>query len=92
MDNTQGGNARAPTSSVTTPAVPASTVAVTNTTGVAVVAYIVGGTLTVITVGGVATGITAAAAAGAAYPILLAPGQTIAITYTGAPTWTWIGT
>lgn len=92
MDNSQGPQSRAPVSSVTQPAVPASTVAATNTTGVACVVYVVGGTLTVISVGGVATGITAAAAAGAAHTILVAPGQTIAITYTVAPTWTWIGT
>jgi hypothetical protein len=92
MDNSQSGFSRAPTSAVTQPSMPASTTPVTNSTGVACMVYVVGGTLTVITVGGVATGITAAAAAGAAHTILVSPGQTIAITYTGAPTWTWIGT
>lgn len=77
--------------SVTTPAVPASTTAIANTTGVPVTAYIKGGTLTVITVGGTATGISAAASAGAAHSIPLSPNQTIAITYTVAPTWVWIG-
>lgn len=80
-----------PHSSVTTPAVPATTTAIVNTTGVPVTVYVKGGTLTVITVGGVATGITAAAAAGAAYPIPLSANQTIAITYTVAPTWVWVG-
>jgi len=76
---------------VVTPAVPASTTAIVNTTGVDVTVYIVGGTLTAITVGGTATGITAAAPANTAHVIPLTRNQTIALTYTGAPTWVWIG-
>lgn len=76
---------------VTTPAVPSSTVAVNNNRGVPVVVYIKGGTLTVITIGGVATGIAAAAAANTCHVIPLAINQSIAITYTVAPTWVWIG-
>lgn len=80
-----------PVSSVTTPAVPATTVAVKNSTGRPVTVFIKGGTLTVITLGGVATGISAAAPAGSAHSIPLAINQTIAITYTVAPTWVWVG-
>ncbi len=76
---------------VGTPAVPASTVAITNATGRPVTVYIKAGTLTVITVGGVATGIAAAAPANTCHVIPLAPRQTIAITYSVAPTWVWIG-
>ena len=92
MNNTQGTSPVAPVTVVSQPAVPASTVATTNLTGAAVMVYVIGGTLTVISVSGTATGITAAAPAGGAWGILLAPGQSIAITYTVAPTWTWIGT
>lgn len=77
--------------SVTQPAVPASTVAATNNSGVDCTIYVKGGTLTVISVGGSATGITAAAAAGTAHNIRVPAGQTIAITYSVAPTWTWFG-
>lgn len=76
---------------VTTPAVPASTVAIKNSTGRPVVVYIKGGTLTVISVGGISTGISAAAPAGVAHSIPLAINQTVAITYSLAPTWVWIG-
>lgn len=76
---------------VATPAVPATTVAIKNNTGADVTVYVKGGTLTVITVGGVATGITVPAAANMAHTIPLAMNQTIAITYTVAPTWVWIG-
>jgi hypothetical protein len=80
-----------PVSAVTTPAVPGTGVAIKNNTGVDVTVYIKGGTLTVITVGGVATGIAAAAAANTAHSIPVAMNQTIAITYTVAPTWVWVG-
>lgn len=81
----------APISAVTTPAVPATTVAIKNNTGRDVTVYVKGGTLTVITVGGVVTGIAAAAAANTAHSIPLAMNQTIAITFTVAPTWVWVG-
>lgn len=88
FEGTAGFN---PKSVVTQPAVPASTVAVTNTTGVAVTVFVKGGTITAITVGGVVTGIAASAALNTAFPIPLAPMQTIAITFTAAPTWVWVG-
>lgn len=74
-----------PKGNVTAPAVPASTVATTNTTGYDCTVYIVGGTsVSAITVGGVATGLTATPAM-----VRVPAGQTIAITYGSAPTWTW---
>lgn len=76
---------------VATPAVPASTVAIANKTGIGVTVYIKGGTLTVITVGGTVTGIAAAAAANTCHIIPLSANQTIAITYSVAPTWVWVG-
>lgn len=75
---------------VVTPAVPATTVAVVNSTGRDVTVYIKAGTLTVITVGGTATGIAAAAAANTAHSVPVKRNQTIAITYTVAPTWVWV--
>jgi hypothetical protein len=65
------------------PAVPASTVTVTNTSGQTALVTVIGGTVTHITVAGTdqatSTNFTATVAAG----------QTIAITYSGAPTWYW---
>ena len=87
----QVSEVRCVVSVVGTPAIPASTVAISNSKGVPVRVYVKGGTLTAIIVGGVATGITSAAASGGAYPIPLAVRQTIAITYSVAPTWVWIG-
>ena len=69
---------------VVTPAVPASGTAVTNTTGVDVMAYVAGGVFTGATeVGGVSTGLDN----GGFY---VANGETITLTYSTAPTWTWL--
>ena len=76
---------------VAQPAVPASTVNATNTSGVDCMVHISGGTLTVVNVGGSATGITAAAAAGSVHTVRVPAGSTISITYTVAPTWKWFG-
>lgn len=81
-----------PKSVVAQPAVPASTVAVFNSTGVNCTVFVKAGTLTVISVGGVATGITVGSGAtGIAYSIPVAANQQIAITFTVAPTWIWVG-
>lgn len=66
-----------------TPAVPATTVAVTNNYGAPATVFIVGGTGTAVVISGktcpyLSTG----------YRVL--PNQTISITYSSAPTWTWI--
>lgn len=76
-----------PVAVVTTPAVAASTVAMTNTTGVRILVRLSGGTVTAYTVNGVATGLVAAATL--LFP--LEPGSTLAITYSVVPTMKWIG-
>ena len=68
---------------VTTPAMPASTVATTNTTGREVLVIVNGGTATQVVAGGG----TYALGQGT---FLLKPGDTIAITYTVAPAWGWV--
>jgi len=69
---------------VSTPAMPASTVAVSNDNSVPVTVYIRSGTVTNITVQGVALGMTSGS-------FRVNPGDTIAITYSVAPTWFWYG-
>lgn len=66
------------------PAVPATTVAVTNNFGVDATVYVAGGTVTAITVSGTATGQTAGA-------VRVPSGASITLTYSVAPTWTWFG-
>jgi hypothetical protein len=68
---------------VATPSIPASTVAVLNTTGQYVNVNIVGGTMTNVSVNGVTVG---AGAGNYALP----PGGSISMTYSVVPTsWTW---
>jgi hypothetical protein len=69
---------------VSTPTMPASTVAVSNDNSVPVTVYIRGGTVTVVTIQGVALSMT-----GGTFRVN--PGDTIAITYSAAPTWFWYG-
>lgn len=64
------------------PAVPATTVAATNNTGYAVTAYLSGGTFTVVAVNGIFTNVTAG--------YRLEVGDSIAVTYSAAPTWNWV--
>lgn len=52
-----------------------------------VTVYIIGGTVSVISVGGVATGFTLAT--GGQVTVRVPAGQALAITYTAAPTWKW---
>lgn len=80
-----------PKGSVTTPTFPATAVVVTNTTGYRVSVYLKGGTaVTAITVNGVVTGFVAAAAT-IQETLILDPGGTISVTFTGtAPTWNWV--
>ena len=68
---------------IATPAIPATGVAVTNSTGVDVMVYVGGGTVTEIAIGATATGLVAGG-------VYLAAGQTITLTYTAAPTWQWL--
>lgn len=65
------------------PAVPASTVAATNTTNYPMNVEIAGGTVTVVKVDNVTVG------ARTSGTFRVRPGSTIAITYSVAPTWQW---
>lgn len=67
---------------VNSPAVPATTVAATNSTGTVVAVTITGGTLTSVVVNGVQAGTTAGT-------YLVPVAGTISITYSVAPAWTW---
>ncbi len=69
---------------VVTPAVPATTVAVTNIYGETAMVYISGGTITAIVINGVTVLTTTN------HCVMVQPGDTISITYTVAPTWNWI--
>lgn len=66
----------------TNPTVPASTTPLTNSTGKKAVVYVSGGTVTDVTVAGAATGLTKG-------QFTVLNGQTIAVTYTVAPSWHW---
>ena len=65
-----------------TVSVPASTTAQTNVYGVPMIVTVTGGTVTVIAVNGVTTGLTSGS-------FLVPSGGTITLTYSVAPTWTW---
>lgn len=67
-----------------TPTLPATTVDATNTYQRPVTVYVRGGTVTDITVDGVATGFTSGT-------FRVQAGGTINITYSVAPTWFWYG-
>lgn len=67
---------------VSSPAVPATTVAAANSTGTVVAVTITGGTLTFVYVNGVQAGTTAGT-------YLVPVAGTISITYSAAPTWAW---
>jgi len=69
---------------VTAPAVPASTVAATNSFPHAVLVTLRGGTVSAVAVAGVALSVLSAL-------VLVPPGATITLTYAVAPTWTWYG-
>ncbi len=68
----------------TAPAVPASGTALTNPFPFDCTVYVNGGTVTAVDVGGTATGQIAGA-----FPV--PAGETITLTYSAAPTWTWFG-
>jgi len=64
------------------PSVPATTVAITNTYGAPATVFITGGTGTAVVINGVTCPYLATG-----YRVL--PNQTISVTYSSAPTWTW---
>jgi hypothetical protein len=68
------------------PSVPSSTVALANPYPVSCTVYIHGGTVTVISVSGSATGLAATPAM-----VRVPAGATITMTYSAAPAWTWFG-
>lgn len=68
----------------TTPAVPATTVAQQNPAPYPVTVVVAGGTVSAVTVNGIAVG-----AGDGSYVVPI--GGTIAVTYSAAPTWTWTG-
>lgn len=76
--------------SVLTPALPATTVAATNTTGkdLSVVAF--GGTTTFWYVNGVQVATTTPASSAAPLALALPPAATISVTYSVAPVWAWM--
>lgn len=78
--NPQGAN-------VLQPAVPGSGFAQVNTTGVDCMVEVIGGTISQVAIGASNTGAPPAASAWYRVPV----GQSIALTYTVAPTWTWYG-
>lgn len=79
-----GGAATSNRGPLTAPTVPASTTAQTNTFGVDCSVFVTGGTVTAVAIGGTATGLTSGA-------FRVPAGQTITLTYSAAPTWTWFG-
>ena len=78
--------------SVLTPALPATTVAVTNTTGKNLSVAAFGGTTTFWYVNSVQVATTTPASTNLTAPLALAlpPGATISVTYSVAPVWTWM--
>lgn len=67
------------------PAIPASGTPYTNVLNADATVTITGGTVTAISIGGQATGLTTPAT------LRVPAGQSITLTYTVAPTWTWFG-
>lgn len=80
----RGNQGYNPVGNLTPPAVPASTVAQANPFGTDCTVYVRGGTVTVISVAGGTTGLTSGS-------FRVAVGQSITLTYSVAPTWTWVG-
>jgi hypothetical protein len=78
---------------VSTPTVPASGTALQNTTGVPVNVYVMGGALTQIQITrqGTAYTVYSNSTASAVYSMYrLEPGDSITLTYSTAPSWTWL--
>jgi hypothetical protein len=66
------------------PTMPATTVALTNPFAVDCTVFITGGTVTAISIGGTATGLTSGS-------FRVPATQTITLTYSAAPSWAWFG-
>lgn len=76
--------------SVLTPALPATTVAATNTTGKALAVVAFGGTTTFWYVNGVQVATTTPASSASPLALALPPAATISVTYSVAPVWAWM--
>lgn len=88
--NFSGGFSTQGAPAVTAPTFPATTVAVTNTTGVDVFAYVLNGAaaISLVKINGVSTVATLAITTTGTF--LIPAGSSIAFTYaSGTPTWTW---
>ena len=79
-----GNNGYNPTGPQTAPAIPSSGTAYTNPFPFDCAVYVTGGTVTAIAIGGTATGLTSG-------QFFVPAGETITLTYSAAPTWTWFG-
>ena len=79
--NNRGWN---PVGAQTAPSIPTSGSAFTNPFAYDCTVFITGGTVTAIAIGGTATGLTSGA-------FRVPAGQTITLTYSAAPSWTWFG-
>jgi len=78
-----------PAGAQTAPTMPASGTAITNPFPFDCTVYIYGGTVTDIEIDGTSTGLTTASSGSAS--VRVAAAQSITLTYSGAPTWTWFG-
>lgn len=89
-DATSGGNSFShnqgynPVGAVSSPAVPSSGTSLPNPFSVSMRVFIDGGTVSAVAINGVTTGQTSGV-------FLLEPGETITLTYSAVPTWTWFG-
>ena len=70
---------------IASPAVPASTVPVTNNFGIPARIFVNGGAVSLLSINGVASGFTTGSS------LILYPGESVALTYSSAPSWNWIG-
>ena len=71
---------------VVTPSLPASGSAVTNGTSVDCTAYLSGGQVTNVAINGTSTGLS-----GSALTVFIPAGGSVAVTYSTAPSWRWMG-
>jgi hypothetical protein len=69
---------------VAAPSFPATGSAVTNTTGVNVIAWLTAGTFTAVVING-----GTVSTSGNVNPVVIPAGQTVQFAYTGSPSWVW---
>jgi hypothetical protein len=80
----RGNKGYNPVGAFTAPAIPSSSIPLTNPFNVDCTVFIAGGTVSAVAIGGTATGLTSGA-------FSVPAGQSIAITYSASPSWVWIG-